>query len=232
MEREVAVQQRRALTGRVGFCQYLLSLLDQTSCHFLLTSRRRPPPLTLYPSRYRRLAPLHPLDAAAVFVHRLSHTLSAADLAPYVCNNLQELLRHPLIAMMQGNARAVERLAEAERLIGLRDTWQLMRDVDDVRRREDHLGDDALTLIRDAQRLARLTRDGDAELKRTEALLHAHSGALSPTSPMTSSPRPPQSPSLSPLTRSPADASVGTAVPPSAHPSMCCRCWTASGRVG
>ena len=208
------------LRGRAAFAQYIGSLLEQTSCHLLFTARTRPPHLTSYPARYHRLRPLHPLDTAALFVHRLSHSLSAADLAPYTPTCLPELVQVPLIALMEGNARVVERVAEAERLIGLKRAWAMLAaEEEDCGAGKEDKGEDAAVLMAEARRLARLTREDEAERRKAASLtgappLHGRPQLSPQPSPLLSaSPLPPASPSLSPL------PAFEVPRPPSLHPS-------------
>ena len=227
LRREASHRRRSsALTGRAAFTAYVVSLLDHTSCHLLLTSRTRPPHFTPYPSRHHRLVPLHPLDTALLFIHRLSHALSSADLVPYRASSLQELAQHPLIVLMEGNARVVERVAEAERLMGMRKVWELMMEdeVEEAGESEDQGAvSEAARMVSDARRLARLTREAEAERRRAASLGLQLTRSAPPTSLLTPSPMLtasplPLSPSLSPMLPPLSEAAV-EAVPPSAHPA-------------
>ena len=219
LRREASHRRRSsALTGRAAFTSYVLSLLDHTSCHVLLTSRTRPPHFAPYPCRQHRLAPLHPLDTALLLVHRLSHALSSADLLPYKASCLQELALHPLVALLQGNARVVERVAEAERVMGMRKVWELMAAEEEQKEGEAEAQSGAVAeatrMVHEARRLARLARKDEAERKAVATLAVQPTRSVPPSSPLTAS----RSPSLSPVLSSPPET-ASLAMPPSAQPS-------------
>ena len=191
----ITVSAAAPARGKQAVAQYLLSLLEQTSCHFLITSRSPLPRIPAHPSRRYELPPLHPLDTVQLYL-RASSPLNPAQLRPFVSavRHLPDLLAHPLFSCMAGNARATVLCALLGSAVSVYSLWQLLREEDDSRAdalaQETGLSAEAVQRLTECRRLVREMRKGD----ETQPSSPMPSSSFS-VSPVASPQEPPQPPS-------------------------------------
>ena len=99
---------------RRAFRQYISSFLDDTPSHILLTADISPGSIDGHTLRVHTLSGLHALDLVALFVNRLPRDIKPDDLRLHLkkVTNLNDLMQHPIFALMHGLPRMAEWCAE------------------------------------------------------------------------------------------------------------------------
>ena len=99
---------------RRAFRQYIASFLDDTPSHILITADVSPGSIDGHTLRVHSLSGLHALDLVALFVNRLPRDIKPDDLRLHLkkVTNLNDLMQHPIFALMHGLPRMAEWCAE------------------------------------------------------------------------------------------------------------------------
>ena len=99
---------------RRAFRQYISSFLDDTPSHILITADISPGSIDGHTLRVHTLSGLHALDLVALFVNRLPRDIKPDDLRLHLkkVTNLNDLMQHPIFALMHGLPRMAEWCAE------------------------------------------------------------------------------------------------------------------------